>query len=849
VGETVKSSRRSLRIATLALLVLGLTFALVSASTSPSISERASAASSSSCPWVAASLNHSTSAATLAREVVARMTLSEKANLVVLKVVNPVENTTVAIPRLCIPAFTLTDGPVGVASGQHGVTQFPSSIAVASTFDPALARLIGVAMGQETRAKGYDVLQGPNLNLTRVPYSGRIFETYGEDPALASAMGVATIDGVQSTGVMAEAKHFTGYTQETARGRINQVISTRALAELYNLPFKAAVTQAHVASIMCAMGSLNGVNTCSSPYVYSTLKAWGFAGFTRTDYRAVSSAAAAFAAGVSLIKPSTAASIIRLVEKHQLPTGALNSAVTAVLTQMFIYGLIAHPRTLDLARTVTDAAHAQLALRAAESSAVLLKNQTSMLPLASSVPSIAVIGSDAQTAPITAGGGSSTVKPPYVITPLQAVRSTFGTRAKIAYVPGGPATLELDQLQFSDLLSGKPLPKPIPISTVGEPGKADLNLDFAHTVTAAVATATTVMKGDGWSRWQAVLRPPRTGTYEFALQQVGDTWFSVNGKTLIGSPGIHGAMSWAATLPLVAGHRYTLTVRWFSVTKKVVPKLGVADVTSQIVAAVKAAKKASVAVIFAGSFSTEGVDQPSLSLPGDANALISAVAAANPRTVVVLNTSGAVYMPWLNSVRAVIEAWYPGQMDGAAVAAILSGKVNPSGHLPITFPSRTTAQPIAIGQAFPGVKSVVHFGSGLDLGYRWFQLNNVRPLFPFGFGMSYTTFALSNATISKAGGGVVVHVDVTNTGKRSGADAVQAYVSYPSSAGEPPYQLRAFSQVGLAPHQTRSVTLTIPRSGFQIYGPKGFTTLAGTYGVALGPSSAHRPIRLSVQLN
>lgn len=798
------------------------------------------------CPWVAASLKPGANFAELAREVVSRMTLSQKADFAVLKVRARVENSNIGVPSLCIPALTLTDGPTGVASNQKGVTQFPSSIAVAATFDDGLARSLGEAMGREALGKGFDALQGPNLNLSRVPQSGRIFETYGEDPALTSAMGVATIEGIQSVGVMADAKHFTGYTQETARGRVDQLVPHRALAELYNVPFKAAVAEAHVASIMCAMGSLNGVNTCSSRYVYHTLKSWGFTGFVRSDYRAVYSPGAAFSAGMSLIKPGSAAQVISLVRSHRIPIAALDADVAAALTEMFAYGLMAHPRPISLGRAVSSASDIAVALRAAESGAVLLKNDSSMLPLSTSVGSIAVIGTDAAGGAVTAGGGSSTVRAPSVVTPLQAITATWGPHAAITYRSGGPRGLELDQLQFSDLVSGKRPPKQIPIVVTGEPGKADLNLEFSHLVTRSVATATAVGHTDGWSHWRVTFRPPHTGTYEFALQQVGDTWFSVNGKTLMGSPGIHGPTNWATTIDLKGGHDYTLEARWFAVNRRVIPKLGVSDVTGAIASAVAAARHARVAIVFAGSFSTEGADQLSLSLTGDSNALIAAVARANPRTIVVLNTSGAVYMPWLSRVRAVVEAWYPGQEDGTAIAALLSGAVDPSGHLPVSFPASATAQPTPVGRAFPGVNSTVDFGSGLDIGYRWFQDRHVAPLFPFGFGLTYTTFALSGASVSSSRGGVQVRFTLTNTGPRTGADVVQAYVHYPSGAGEPPEQLRAFAKVDLAPGVSRVVHLTIPKSGFEVFAGGRFHTVSGAYRIDLGASSADLPISLSV---
>ncbi len=809
---------------------------------------RTQSASVKGCPWVGESRRHLASPAALARKVTQRMTLSQKASFVVLSIRGAVENSNIGVPSLCVPALTLTDGPDGVGNVLTGVTQFPAAISVAASFNPAIARSLGAAMGEEARDKGFDVLQGPDLNLARVPLSGRVYEGYGEDPDLISVMGVAAIEGIQSTRVMAEAKHFAGYTQETARGRVNQLISSRVLAELYDPPFRAAVSQAHVASIMCAMGSLNGVNDCSSPFVYATLRSWGFEGFTRTDYRAVRSVASAFAAGLSMVKPGSAPQIIRLVRSGKMSMATLNRAVTAVLTQMFQYGLIAHPRLMALDHKVNLSAHAKVALRAAEAGIVLLKNEYGMLPLTRNVGSIAVIGSDAQTAPFTSGAGSSRVKAPYLIRPLEAIKSAWGPRVKVTYSPGGPRWLELDQLQFINLLSGTPLRRPTRIRTVGEPGKADLKIDFAEGVTSANATANHPGNTDGWSRWRVVMAAPRSGLYEFSLQEVGDTWFSMNGKVLFASPGLHGPAISTVTVPLVSGRHYTFSARWFRATATTVPKFGIRDVTPEIAAAVAAARKAKVAIVFAGSFSTEGSDQLSLSLVGDANALISAVAAVNPRTIVVLNTGGAVHMPWLGHVQAVLEAWYPGQMDGAAVAEVLSGAVDPSGHLPISFPASETPQPVNIGASYPGINSVVNFSAALDVGYRWFQTQGVTPLFPFGYGLSYTAFHLSSASLLTIAGGVSVRVNVTNTGSRAGADLVQAYVHYPQSTGEPPLQLRAFAQVALAVGQTRTITLSIPSRGFEVYIQRHFTVEAGSYGIDLGSSSSDLPIHLTTQL-
>ncbi|HEV3132635.1 MAG TPA: glycoside hydrolase family 3 N-terminal domain-containing protein, partial [Acidimicrobiales bacterium] len=273
------------------------------------------------------------------------MTLDQKASFVVLRSQPPLENTNLGIPSLCIPPLTLTDGPNGIGVGMHGVTQPPSAIGVAATFDPSAARATGVVMGQEARAKGIDASQGPELNLARVPEAGRTFEAFGEDPMLTGAMGVANVEGIQSTGTMANLKHITAYSQETARHILDQQVPARALAEVFNPPYEESVQQAHVASMMCSYGSVNSVNDCSNPTVYADLASWGFAGFVRSDLGAVpdGGTASAFRAGIALVKPGSPAALIQLVRSGAIRVADLDRAVTETLTTMFQYGLIGHP--------------------------------------------------------------------------------------------------------------------------------------------------------------------------------------------------------------------------------------------------------------------------------------------------------------------------------------------------------------------------------------------------------------------------------------------------------------------------------------------------------------------------
>lgn len=256
-----------------------------------------------------------------------------------------------------------------------------------------------------------------------------------------------------------------------------------------------------------------------------------------------------------------------------------------------------------------------------------------------------------------------------------------------------------------------------------------------------------------------------------------------------------------------------------------------------------------MAVVVAAAESGETFDRPSLELPGDQDALIEAVAAANPHTVVVLETSGPVFMPWLSQVPSVLEAWYAGEQDGAAIAAIVFGDVDPSGHLPVTFPASLTASAVHSRSQWPGVGLVSSYSEGLDVGYRYDHETGVIPLFPFGFGLSYTTFVFSHLSVTPRTQSIEIALDVTNTGRRQGGDAVQAYLSFPEAAGEPPGQLIAFSHVTLAGGQATRVTMTVPRRALETYQASGWTTVPGQYLVGVGDSSASQPLHATFDVS
>ncbi|MGA3149044.1 MAG: glycoside hydrolase family 3 C-terminal domain-containing protein [Acidimicrobiales bacterium] len=826
----------------------------------------------SKCPWLEAAMTRNLRPSTLARMVVGRMTLGEKVGEIVLAPTRSYENANAGVPRLCIPALSLQDGPQGVAFGALRVTQLPAPLGIAATFDPAEAHSYGQVIGTEAAAKGIDVVQGPDLNIDRVPQNGRSWEGFGEDPALVASMGVADIEGIQGAGTMAMAKHFAVYNQETNRGQIDAVVSQRALHEIYLPPFEAAVSQAHVAAVMCAYPRLDGVFECEDAQLLDLLRQWGFAGFVRSDLNAVQDPGAALSAGTDLLKPAVAAQLVALVVHHQLPVTVVDTAVTKVMTEMFAHGLIGRRTTGSASAAADSANHAAFALAAAEHSAVLLKDSGAVLPLsATHVRSVVVIGADAASDPETSGFGSAQVAAPFTSTPLSAIRRRAGGDALVTYANGGSTTSTLAPIPNGILTpsSGGGNGLTLTLVRYGPRGDDLLSPSTTRTVEPTVDTdvvpydanaqlpppspgVSRVVLPQGWSdataRWTGTLTPRRSGVYTLSLQGSGSDRVTIDGRTAVSDLPSHDQGIWSGTVALTAHHRYGIAVDWdpfgtltpYGLSSPVpgTITLGWSYVSGQIRTAVDAARRADVAVVFAADYESEDFDRPNLSLPGDENQLIAAVAAANPRTVVVLNTGGPVLMPWLSRVAGVIEAWYPGEEDGTAIAALLYGDVDPSGRLPVTFPTVEGGTGVDTAAQWPGVDLHSDYTEGLDIGYRYDHALGIRPQFPFGFGLAYTTFALNGLGIVPSASGVAISVRVTDTGERAGTDVPQAYLTYPESAGEPPAQLVAFRPVTLAPHASTTVSLFVPWTSFRAFIGGTWTTVPGRYLVSVGESSS-----------
>jgi beta-glucosidase len=650
-----------------------------------------------------------------ATALVAQLTLAEK-----ITEMHGIQDAThnrfvPGIARLGIPPLVITNGPAGVGPGdpktQAPATALPAPEALAATWDPSQAASYGRIMGTETADLGANFLEGTDVNVVRVPQNGRTFENYGEDPFLAAALAAPNVRAVQTAGVIGEVKHFDAYSQEANRFNLNQSIDERALHEIYDPPFQAAVQQGGAGAVMCAYPAINGTFSCENNELLNTVLRtdWGFTGFVTSDFGAVHSTVPTINAGMNLEMPTGKfldTALLAAVNSGQVSVSAIDNLLVQRYAEMIRMGLFDNPPP---GKPIPAQADGAVSRTIADQGAVLLKNSANALPLdPAALHSIAVIGPFAGAAK-TGGGGSSHVIPLFTVDPVTGIKNA---------VPAG--------------------------TTVGfDPG----------TDTAA---------------------------------------------------------------------------------------------------AVALAKSSDVAVVMVGDNQTEGVDQSGIALSGNQDALVQAVVAANPRTVVVVKSGGPVLMPWASRVPAILEAWYPGEEDGTVVADLLFGKVNPSGKLPLTFPANPGDVPANTPAQYPGVNGTATFSEGVFVGYRHYDAGNIAPLFPFGFGLSYTSFAFSHLAVRSAHGTVTVTANVTNTGSRAGAEVAQLYVGDPSTSAvpEPPNQLQGFAKVSLNPGQTKRVGFTLTARSFSFWdtASASWRVAGGTYHINVGDSSRNLPLTTAVHL-
>lgn len=829
------------------------------------------ASTSTRCPWVASKAP----VPQRVEQLLGRMTLDQKIHELHGVQGDGYVGVIPPIASLCIPALTMQDGPAGPGDGMKGVTQLPAPIALAATWDTGLARQYGAVIGTEQRGKGVTVDLGPTLNLVRDPRWGRAFETYGEDPYLTGRLGSAYVRGVQGTGTMAQIKHLAMYNQETNRNTPadNVIVDERTMQELYLPQFATVIRQARPASAMCSYSYLDGVAACEDPYTLTQVlrKQFDYRGFVVSDWGGTHATVASAKAGMNVEMPDGkyyGAALKQAVTSGAVPESVIDDLVRPVLAAMFRFHLFTRGPTGHYDAVVTTPEHVAAARKIAEQGAVLLKNAGRVLPLsASGVHSIAVIGTGAGAAAVTSGGGSAHVSAASIVTPFKGIAARAGEGIQVKYAQGNtpvgkppvlPATYLTPSSGTGHGLTGRYYRG---TAMSGSPAAtrnvAQIDFDWNH------ASPMAGLPDDQWSAtWTGTLTPPATGRYTFSLTSDDGSRLSLDGKRVIDNWGDHASNTKTATVSLVAGQPVRIEVDYYEAAGGASVRLGWRVPHSstrlqqaRLHKAVALAAASDVAVVFASDFQTEGSDLADIDLPGNQNQLIAAVAAANPHTVVVLNTGSAVTMPWLDAVEGVVEAWYPGQEDGNAIAAVLFGDVNPSGKLPVTFPKRLADVPASSQAQWPGVDGRVEYSEGRKVGYRWYDAKGIEPLFAFGSGLSYTTFAIRHLEVTPReippSGTVHASVDITNTGHRAGADVVQLYVGAPAAAGEPPKQLKGFRKVALEPGQTRRVGFDMPARAFARWNADthAWQVADGDYRIMVGDASDHLPEQATVRVS
>ncbi|GHH62376.1 beta-glucosidase [Streptomyces umbrinus] len=720
------------------------------------------------------------------------------------------------VERLGIPPLRLADGPAGVRVKQHA-TALPAPVLLAAAFDPGLARRYGQVIGREGRALGQDVLLSPMVNLIRTPYAGRNFETFSEDPLLSADLVAEEIKGIQSEGLIATVKHYAMNNQEKDRDSIDVRVDEQTLNEVELRAFEAAVG-AGARAVMGAYNKVNGTYACESKELLTGIlrDRWGFEGWVMTDWHAAHSTVASLTAGLDMEMPNGkyfGAALRTAVQNGSVSEEYVDRAVRRILTTMDDFGMLDGSAPPRPARN--PSAGAAVALEVAKAGATLLHNRNGTLPLTGEAArSIAVVGPTGSL-PFVSGGGSAHVIPDHAERPLDAITSRAGRGAQVSYALG-------------EDLFGKPLPEDALAEGIDPEGQrvaAGKTWTYKGTLTVEDADEWTFVIHYSGTRPKVLLDgvdlfPVATGLAEH-----------FTGGLVSAAP--DGLAVRRRTLDLAAGeHRVEITAKGGAQGQTFRLRHATGATRAQDVAeAVEAARAAESVVLFAYEDATENQDRTTLALPGHQTGLIEAVTAVNPRTTVVLNTSSSTSMPWLERTAAVLQMYYPGQEGAAATAAVLFGDCDPGGRLTQTFPVDDAHHPVAGDtRRYPGVNGVEEYSEGVHVGHRWYDAEDVRPLFPFGHGLSYTSFVYEGLGVERTGDGLEVVFTVRNTGRRDGVDIPQVYVgaSPDLQVDQAERVLGGYQRLALKAGESRKVTVRVDERTLSSWDAKRHGWVLGT---------------------
>jgi beta-glucosidase len=805
-----------------------------------------------------------------AKAIVASMTLDEK-----LAYIGGTGFGVRAVPRIHLPALEMSDGPYGTRSNSGlPSTTYGAGIGLAASWDPALAEAVGGGIGRDARARGVHYMLGPGVNIYRSPMNGRNFEYFGEDPFLTSRIAVGYIEGMQREGVSATIKHYDANNSEFLRHDSDSIVDERTLREIYLPAFEAAVKVAHVGAIMDSYNFLNGEHATQNHFlnIQVARQDWHFQGTLMSDWDATYDGVAAANNGLDIEMPTgkfmSPATLSAAIKAGTVTEATIDEKIVHILTTAIEFGWLDRTQRDD-SISYLDPKNNAVALQSAREGAVLLKN-SGILPLnKSTVKSVLVVGPDAYPG-TPVGGGSAGVVPFHQVGPFEGIAHALGASAFVDYDRGLPSLAHLaTETNFTSAPSGGQ-----PVAMLETFGNADLQgepiakspalhivLDGASFKTlladldSAMAMLFANLPKPISHRFTGYYDAAAAGKYIVVLEGSGEgsgNRVYVDDKLIIDNWKLLRAFQPSVTLDLSAGPHKVVVEESQSgavgghLLFAIVPENKIVNPR-----AVELAAKADVVVIAAG-FQQESESEAgdrTFSLPYGQDELIREIAAANPKTIVAVTSGGNVdSTAWLDRVPALLETWYAGQAGGTALAEILFGDVNPSGHLPATFERHAEDNPaFADYYPEPGTNKVV-YKEGIFVGYRGYDKNHTTPLFPFGYGLSYTTFKFANLKVAAdaSAPAATVNFDITNTGKTAGADVAQVYVT-PSAAPvpEPEKQLKGFERVTLQPGETRHVSVTLDARAFAYYdlAAHSWAIAPGSFGVLVGDSSASLPLK------
>ena len=754
------------------------------------------------------------------------------------------------IEKANIPPIVMADGPVGVRNYGKS-TAYPAGILASATWDTALVNKLGIALGRDARARNVNILLAPGINIYRAPMCGRNFEYLGEDPFLSSRMAVNYINGVQSQRVAATVKHFAGNNQEWDRYNTSSDIDERTLQEIYLPAFKAAVKEANVACVMNSYNLVNGQHATQNAHLNIDIlkKSWGFRGILMSDWVSVHNGIEAAKNGLDLEMPSAeymnAATLLPAIKNGTISEETINDKVRRILRVIYTYHFN-DGKQLDATIAKDDKENSTTALNLARAGIVLLKNEQNILPL-TNIKNLAVISLNGDG--YIAGGGSSNLTPFHYSTLIEGLKSLAPANMNITHVSVSSAFEKqvMNSVFYNAEGNGLKAEYFNNDSFRGQPvfTRSETHIDHHWPQSPDIAVAN--FPEDHFSiRWTGYASPKNTDTYKFTVR--GDDGYRlwINDSLVLNEWRDQGALKKSASLVLEAGKKYNVKLEYYENGGNADISFGWGETSSDLDPALEAAKNADLVIIQAGfnqDFEGEGSDR-TFELPENQAEIITALCKKNPNTVVILNAGGNVYMQnWLPKIKGLLHAWYAGQEAGTAMAEILLGKINPSGKLPVSFEKEWKDNPTHDNYYDEQKTGKVEYKEGLFVGYRYYDTSATKPQFPFGFGLSYTSFAYSNINVKNIGKSnaplVEVSFNVKNTGNKDGAEVAQLYVHQDKcSSIRPIKELKAFSKVFLRKGETKKITMCLTKNAFSYYKTsiKNFGYDSGAFTILVGAS-------------